>query len=401
MPGASSWRHLFWSRTHYTGGRSNTDGRQTRLSPTRRLRREGAANRAKLFALALARPRPARAKPAALSPLRRPSPPMPRYDFRTPRLYVDAPLATGRDGRARREQTNYLRQRAAAQAAATSCCCSTAATANGWPSSPAAGKRALAALPAERLREQPPPADLHFLFAPLKHARLDYLVQKAVEMGVSRLQPVITRHTQVARVNLERMRANVIEAAQQCGVLSLPDVAEPAALGVAGGGGYLAPAGVLRRGRRGEGPGGGALRARAGACRQAACRCAVLIGPEGGFAEDERAALCCSGRTLRASRSGRASCAPTPRRWRRWRWCRRCWETGGLKKLRRGCRRKVRQPAPLTQTTTSICKTTDGPRPSSPSTARVALLLMLRARLERAAQNDTRHASPRPDSRAK
>ena len=59
------------------------------------------------------------------------------------------------------------------------------------------------------MREQPRPRDLHFLFAPLKHARLDYLVQKAVEMGASRLQPVITRHTQVARVNLERMRANV------------------------------------------------------------------------------------------------------------------------------------------------------------------------------------------------
>ena len=72
------------------------------------------------------------------------------------------------------------------------------------------------------------PADLHFLFAPLKHARLDYLVQKAVEMGASRLQPVITRHTQVARVNLERMRANAIEAAQQCGILNLPEVAEPA-----------------------------------------------------------------------------------------------------------------------------------------------------------------------------
>ena len=76
---------------------------------------------------------------------------------------------------------------------------------------------------------QPQPRDLHFLFAPLKHARLDYLVQKAVEMGVSRLQPVITRHTQVARINLERMVANSIEAAQQCGILSLPEMAAPVA----------------------------------------------------------------------------------------------------------------------------------------------------------------------------
>ena len=57
--------------------------------------------------------------------------------------------------------------------------------------------------------------------------------QKAVEMGASRLAPVITRHTQVARVNLERMRANAIEAAQQCGILSLPEVAEPAPLAAA------------------------------------------------------------------------------------------------------------------------------------------------------------------------
>ena len=66
------------------------------------------------------------------------------------------------------------------------------------------------------------------LFAPLKHARLDYMVQKAVEMGASRLQPVLTRHTQVARVNLERMRANAIEAAEQCGILTLPEIAAPA-----------------------------------------------------------------------------------------------------------------------------------------------------------------------------
>ena len=80
------------------------------------------------------------------------------------------------------------------------------------------------------VRAQPRAGDLHFLFAPLKHARLDYMVQKAVEMGVSLLQPVITQHTQVARINLDRMRSNVIEAAQQCGVLSLPHVAEPCRL---------------------------------------------------------------------------------------------------------------------------------------------------------------------------
>jgi len=208
---------------------------------------------------------------------------MPAYDFRTPRLYVDAPLATGRELALSREQTNYLvnvlRLKRGDELLLF----------NGrdgeWLAQLAgSGKRVLAALPAERLREQPPPSDLHFLFAPLKHARLDYLVQKAVEMGVSRLQPVITRHTQVARINLARMRANVIEAAQQCGILSLPDVAEPAALAaaVADTSRLLVfcderaevkdPVAALR-----AAPAGAAL--------------SVLIGPEGGFAEDERAAL--------------------------------------------------------------------------------------------------------------
>ena len=109
----------------------------------------------------------------------------------------------------------------------TRCCCSTAATANGEASLASAQKRTLSAAIGTRLRAQPPPADLHFVFAPLKHARLDYMVQKAVEMGASLLQPVITRHTQVTRINLDRMRANVIEAAEQCGILAVPRVADP------------------------------------------------------------------------------------------------------------------------------------------------------------------------------
>ena len=90
-----------------------------------------------------------------------------------------------------------------------------------------------------------------YVFAPLKHARLDYIAQKAVEMGAARLQPVLTRHTQVARMNGERMRANVIEAAEQCGILSLAEVADPMPLER-----FLsqraacAATGVLRRGHR-------------------------------------------------------------------------------------------------------------------------------------------------------
>src|ERR1700688_347889 len=157
---------------------------------------------------------------------------MPQYDFRTPRVYLDAPLAAGQAVSLDRAQTNYLRNVLRLKDG------DDLLLFNGrdgeWQATLAGtGKRALAATVGERMREQPRPLDLHVLFAPLKHARLDYLVQKAVEMGASRLQPVITRHTQVARVNLDRMRANVIEAAQQCGILSVPEVVDPAAFNAA------------------------------------------------------------------------------------------------------------------------------------------------------------------------
>ncbi|MHC1549991.1 16S rRNA (uracil(1498)-N(3))-methyltransferase [Phyllobacterium sp. K27] len=79
----------------------------------------------------------------------------------------------------------------------------------------------------ELTREQPLTPDLIYCFAPLKQGRLDYLVQKAVEMGAGVLQPVITQHTQVARIGIERIEANAIEAAEQCGVLAIPVTREP------------------------------------------------------------------------------------------------------------------------------------------------------------------------------
>ncbi len=136
------------------------------------------------------------------------------------------------------------------------------------------------------VRPQVAGPDVEYLFAPLKHARLDYMVQKAVEMGVRRLRPVITRRTVAERVNLDRMRANVIEAAEQCGILHLAEVLAPVKLEAA-----LA---AWDGGRRLVFCDEGAETASAVgqlAGLSAGAPVAVLIGPEGGFDPAEREAL--------------------------------------------------------------------------------------------------------------
>src|SRR5690606_38851979 len=88
-------------------------------------------------------------------------------------------------------------------------------------------KKAVRLAMMEQTRPQSPAPDLVYCFAPLKQGRLDYLVQKAVEMGAGVLQPVITQHTQVSRIGIDRLQANAVEAAEQCGILALPDVRDP------------------------------------------------------------------------------------------------------------------------------------------------------------------------------
>jgi 16S rRNA (uracil1498-N3)-methyltransferase len=139
---------------------------------------------------------------------------------------------------------------------------------------------------AERLRAQTQRADLDYCFAPLKQARLDYMAQKATEMGAGRLVPVITHRTQVRRVNSQRLESNVIEAAEQCGVLAVPGVEAAVELPD-----FLArwPAGRLLVFCDEHAAVANPLDALTG--RTARDGVSLLIGPEGGFDDAERAAI--------------------------------------------------------------------------------------------------------------
>ncbi len=161
-------------------------------------------------------------------------------------------------------------------------------------------KRAAALRVEQRLREQTAPGDLDYAFAPLKQARLDYMVQKATEMGAARLTPVLTKRTQMRRVSAHRLRANAIEAAEQCGLLTIPETLEPVDLDR-----YLAgldPQRLLVFCDE-DAPLTNALETLRGkgADLPAPPPLAVLIGPEGGFDETERAMILSRHNVLRLS----------------------------------------------------------------------------------------------------
>jgi 16S rRNA (uracil1498-N3)-methyltransferase len=203
------------------------------------------------------------------------------HDFNSQRLFVDHALAGGARVTCTPEQASYLRTVLRLGDGAE------LLIFNGrdgeWRARlEAAGKRGAVLEVQDLVREQAGGPDVDYIFAPLKRSRLDYMVQKATELGVARLVPVITRHTIAERVNLDRMRAHVIEAAEQCGVLRVPAVAEPLKLTA-----LLAQWPLGRR---------------LIFCDEAAAQAsplaaladlapgptAVLIGPEGGFSPDER-----------------------------------------------------------------------------------------------------------------
>lgn len=207
-----------------------------------------------------------------------------RANYRMQRLFVDAGLSAGGRIDLSREQSHYLanvlRMKEGAELLVF----------NGrdgeWLARVAAtARKAITLEPVAQTRPQPPLPDLVYAFAPIKAGRLDYLVQKAVEMGAGVLQPVITQHTQMATVGIERLQANALEAAEQCGILAVPRVEAPLKLDA-----LLSGWDAGRRlifcdeGARTDNP-LPALQAIGEG------RIGLLVGPEGGFSEDERRRL--------------------------------------------------------------------------------------------------------------
>lgn len=207
-----------------------------------------------------------------------------RANYTLPRLFITSPLAEGAGIEATPEQFNYLANVLRMNEGMD------LLVFNGrdgeWKArltKPA--KKQLVITPFELARPQPPWSDLVFLFAPLKAGRLDYLVQKAVEMGAGSIQPVLTQHTQVHRVGIDRLQANVIEAAEQCGILCVPKVAEPARLEAVLEGWDPSRRMIFCD----EDSAGNNPVAKLGSIGEK--KLAILIGPEGGFSEAERSIL--------------------------------------------------------------------------------------------------------------
>jgi 16S rRNA (uracil1498-N3)-methyltransferase len=199
----------------------------------------------------------------------------------TPRLFVDTPLAPGSitiSG----PQAHYLVSVMRMKVGDPLKLCDDV-TGEWLGLASAVGKRDVTLDVTEQLREREAVPDLWLCAAPLKKGRIDWMVEKACELGVARIVPVVTRRSVVDKPKEERLRAHMIEAAEQCGRTAIPELAETVKL----------PA-LLRDWPAGrtlffadEAGGVPAL----AAMREGGASAAILIGPEGGFDDEERAAI--------------------------------------------------------------------------------------------------------------
>jgi 16S rRNA (uracil1498-N3)-methyltransferase len=204
---------------------------------------------------------------------------------RTPRLYVADGLASGAEIELDRAQAHYLRSVLRLGTGAAVALFN--ATNGEWLCRISEIGKGTSLAVERQLRKPEPEAepDLWLIFAPIKRTRLDWLVEKATELGVAALFPVWTARTQVERVNLDRLRAHTVEAAEQSERLSVPEVRAPEPLDR-----FLAAWPGERRlivcdeSGAGEPIGDAAARLPPGPV-------ALLVGPEGGFDETELDAI--------------------------------------------------------------------------------------------------------------
>lgn len=199
-----------------------------------------------------------------------------------PRLFIDQPLADGMELRIEGGQAHYLLSVMRLKAGAAVKLFDDR-TGEWLGEVTATGKRDLIVRIVAKLREREAVPDLWLCVAPIKRGRIDWVAEKASELGVARLVPVLTRRAVVDKLNSDRLRAHMIEAAEQCERTALPELAD------------MVPFDALLRHWPAERPlffadeeGGAqmptAVRAHPGPA-------AILIGPEGGFHPDERAMI--------------------------------------------------------------------------------------------------------------
>ena len=200
------------------------------------------------------------------------------------RLYIDADLVSGAELAPRDDQAHYLRRVMRLGDG------DAVAVFNGrdgeWRATLSVrGKRSAVLRVETCLRGQTPDPDIWLAFAPVKRPHIDFLVEKACELGVARLAPVMTRFTMADRVNLDRLRANAVEAAGQSRRLAVPGIADPVSFDA-----FVAGLGPDRRLYWGDETGGGVPLANAitGHEERPAI---VFVGPEGGFCDAERTRL--------------------------------------------------------------------------------------------------------------